>query len=148
MKHVSWDEAAKASEELAQKVAASGFNPEFIVGITLGGLIPLTLIAKHLEVSEVLTIYAKSYDKLEQKELVIKYRPNVDLRNKRVLLVDEIADSGETLRAVSKIFVDEYGADLKTAVLVKKNSCPIEPDFWIIPTDEWVAFPWDEKVTA
>jgi uncharacterized protein len=147
MKHISWDEAVEASEALADKVASSGFKPDFIVGITLGGLIPLTLIAKRLALSDVLTIYAKSYNKFEQKELVVKYRPNVDLKNKRVLLVDEIADSGETLRAISKIFTDEYGADLKTAVLVKKNSCPIEPDFWIIPTDEWVAFPWDETIS-
>jgi hypoxanthine phosphoribosyltransferase len=145
MKHLSWDDLTAAADGLAGRVVASDFAPEFLVGITTGGLIPLTFMAKRLGVHDVLTIYAKSYDGQEQKGLEIKYRPAVDLKNRRVLLVDEIADSGATLRAVSKIFAEEYGADLKTLTFVRKNTCTFEPDFWAIPTDEWVVFPWDEK---
>ena len=145
MQKLSWDEVENRADELANKIAASGFAPEFLVGITLGGLIPLTLLAKQLKIKDVLTIHAHSYEKTEKKDLLIKYPPNADLRGKRVLLVDEIADTGETLRAISKILTEEYGAILKTAVLVRKKTCSFTPDFSVIETDAWVVFPWEKS---
>ena len=145
MQEISWGEIEEATERLGTSISSSGFEPEFLIGITLGGLIPLTLLAKQLKIKDVLTIHAHSYEKTEKKDLLIKYPPNADLRGKRVLLVDEIADTGETLRAISKILTEEYGAILKTAVLVRKKTCSFTPDFSVIETDAWVVFPWEKS---
>ncbi len=144
MRTLSWEEIESATEMLAQSVISTDFKPEILFGITLGGLIPLTLLAKKLKIKDVLSIYAHSYDKDTKKDLEIKYPPNADLRGKRVLLVDEIADSGDTLRAVSKILSEEYGAVLKTAVIVRKNACTFPTDFSVILTDDWIVFPWEK----
>lgn len=144
MRKLSWNDIEEAADVLGTQITTSVFRPEILVGITLGGLIPLTLIAKQLKIQEVLTIHAHSYDKKEKKELIIKYPPSADLRGKKVLLIDEIADTGDTLRAISKILTEEYGAVLKTAVLVRKNSCTFATDFSAISTDEWIVFPWEK----
>lgn len=148
MKKLSWDEIEEIMEELASKIKASGFKPDFIVGVTAGGLIPLYYLIKKLgNTSTVLTVTANSYDKDKKKELKISYLPQADLSNKKVLLVDEIAETGDTLEKISQILKKEYKAgELKTATLwVNKDKCKFYPDFFVINNqDEWVVFPWEK----
>lgn len=84
MKKLSWAEIEKIADELANKIRASGFKPDYIIGI-----------------DNVLTITATSCDKDRKKDLKILYLPQVDLSNKKVLLVDEITETGDTLEKIS-----------------------------------------------
>ncbi|MBI5470324.1 hypothetical protein HY968_03355 [Candidatus Kaiserbacteria bacterium] len=145
MKHLSWDEVDAQSRALAEKVRASLFEPDVLIGIATGGLVPLLVLAKQLGVKEVLTIAARSYDKGEQKQLFIGALPDADLAGKRVLVVDEIADSGVTLGKIMSLIQERYTpSELKSAVLyVHGDNCKQYPDIWIEEVKEWVAFPWE-----
>ena len=145
--YLSWREIEQLCVALATKVREGGFAPDYLVGVALGGLVPLTLISRELGVTDVSVIRARSYDtnSHERKELVIDEFPDVDLSGKQVLLVDEIADSGETLKRVSELLRERSHAEvIKTATLVVHAShCSAAPDFSVMKTEEWVVFPWE-----
>ena len=145
MKHLSWDEVDAASRALAEKVRVSGFEPDVLIGIATGGLVPLLILAKKLGIKDVLTITARSYDKGKQKELLIGVFPDADLKGKHVLVVDEIADSGTTFTKIMSLVREHYEPEeLKSAVLyVHSDHCTSYPDFWLEEVKEWVAFPWE-----
>ncbi len=147
MTKLSWEETYKSLDELANKIKASGFEPDYIIGITNGGLIPLYFLIKKLGLKNVLTVSASSYEKQDQKELKITYLPEIDLSRKSVLLVDEIAETGMSLHQVSGAISKKYNLqELKTATLaVNTNKCKFLPDFYVIEEKgEWVVFPWEK----
>lgn len=149
MSKLSWDDVEKITDELADKIKTSNFKPDYIIGITTGGLIPLYFLAKKLDdMDNILTVSATSYDKDRKKNLRILYLPKVDLSNKKVLLVDEIAETGDTLKAISEILINQYKVgELKTVTLgVNKDKCKFYPDFYIVEEKgEWLVFPWEKE---
>lgn len=93
------------------------------------------------------TISARSYAKDKQGSLEIFNLPDINLKGKKVLVVDETADTGATLHAVAELFRKQYEvAELRTAVLVINSAhCKKLPDFHILTVDRWVVFPWERK---
>lgn len=146
LKNLSWKEVDGLAKTLANKITASGFTPECLIGITVGGLVPLALLAKKINIRNTITISAESYEDTKQKKLSITYLPKINLRNKKVLLVDDIADTGNTLREISHILTKRYKArELKTAVfVVNKDHCTFKPDFSVLKEVRWVVFPWEK----
>jgi len=148
-KKFSWEEIDRFADELVSKVQASGFMLDYLVGIAVGGLIPLGLLAKKLDSNAVLTVSASSYNDANQKtgEPTVWNLPTLDLSNKKILIVDEIAETGETLEAVKKVLIEKCNAgDIKTAVLgIHKKKCMIVPDFYIFAEEVWIVFPWEER---
>lgn len=144
----SWEDVEKLSHSLSEKIKRAGFVPDMLIGIAIGGLVPLTLLARDLGVRNVTTITARSYDAQEQKELIITHIPNVDLTAKNVLLVDEIADSGKTQKVLAELLVRDYGVrEVKTATfIINALHCTARPDFYVEETEFWTHFPWEEPV--
>ena len=147
MDNISWEKIAQLIKELADKIKASGFEPDYLIGITVGGFVPLALLAKELDINRVLTASASSYDDAKKRgKLNIMHIPKVDLSDKKVLLVDEIVDSGETLRHISKAIIHDCKiSKLKTATLAISKGCNFKPDFYVLETDRWLVFPWERK---
>lgn len=142
----SWQQIDELAEKLVRTVKASGFKPDYLVGITIGGLVPLALLAKGLDINNVITVSANSYDGKKQKILNIIYLPKIDLSGKKILLVDEIVGTGETLKQISNIFINDYRiGTLKTATMVvSKEGCTFRPDFSVIEVSNWIVFPWEK----
>jgi uncharacterized protein len=148
MKKLSWEQVEKLADRLAAKIKTSDLEADYIIGITAGGLIPLYFLAKKLDIDNILTVSATSYDKDKQKELKITYLPEIDLSNKKLLLVDEITDTGTSLKGVSEAIVQKYHpSELKTATLaVNKERCKFYPDFHAMSEEgEWLVFPWEKE---
>ena len=148
MKKLSWEQTDKGFEELADKIKASGFKPDYIIGITTGGLIPLYFLAKKLNLDNILTVSASSYEKDKQKKLEITYVPDRDLSNKKVLLVDEIVETGVSLKGVVEALTKKCNiGELKTATLaVNEDTCKFFPDFYAVSVHgEWLVFPWEQE---
>lgn len=145
--HISWNKLEKLTADLVRAIQASGFNPDYVIGITMGGLIPLALVAEGLKTKNVAMVSARSYDEKTKKrgKLVISHIPQIRARGKKILLVDEIADTGETFKAVSKLLKEKCGAThIKTAAIVINTvRCKTAPDFSVMKVDRWVVFPWD-----
>lgn len=148
MKKLTWEDVEKVADELAGKIKSSGFQPDCIIGITTGGLIPLYFVAKKLgDVDDIYTATADSYDKDRNKNLRILHIPEVDLTGKKVLLVDDIAESGDSLKGVAEAIRKKCKpADLKVAALgVNTDKAQFYPDFYVVEEKgEWVVFPWEK----
>lgn len=145
--NLSWKQLEHLVKKLAREIHASDWKPQCLIGIIVGGVIPLALLADEFGTKDIATVSARSYSKKRQGKLRITALPEIDLRGKRVLLVDEIADKGTTLKRISEIFVRKYKVrELKTASLVvNRKNCKHWPDYHVLKTDKWVVFPWDKK---
>lgn len=145
-KRLTWRQFHILVRGLAERVESAGFRPDVLVGVTRGGLVPLAILGELMGMKNVATISARSYDGVERGKLNITALPEIDLRGKRVLLVDEITDSGETLKKIAVLVAKHYQtADVKTAVVVTNTAhCTHAPDFSMMETDVWVVFPWQE----
>lgn len=144
---LSWEDIEMLAAQLAREVKVSGFKPDYIVGIAMGGLVPLALVAEKLKIQNAATISARSYDEKTKKrgKLVISHVPRLKASGKKILLIDEIADTGETFRDVSKVLKEKCGSThIKTAaIVVNTTRCRFPPDFSVMNVDRWVVFPWD-----
>src|SRR4051812_27140308 len=121
MRNLSWEEIEQLAKELAAKVTASGFAPDYLFGIAVGGLVPLGLMARELHTQRVATVSAHAYDikTKERGELVISHLPALDVQGASVLLIDEIADSGTTLAHIALALREKCNTgEIKTATLV------------------------------
>ncbi len=143
---ISWEDIEKAVDEIAAKINQTDFKADYIIGIATGGLVPLGLLDKKLGIKNVLTITARSYTGEKQGQLNVSYLPEIDLRGKKILLVDELADTGETLGQISQLLVEKYQPlQLKTATLaINKKNCKLLPDFFVIGSENFVVFPWEK----
>ena len=87
-------------------------------------------------------------EKDNKKEIKITYLPDINLKNKKLLLVDEISSTGFTLKTVAEIIVKKYEpSEIKTATLAtNKNKCQKLPDFYVLSEDdEKIVFPWEKE---
>jgi hypoxanthine phosphoribosyltransferase len=112
-------------------------------------LIPARIFVDLLEVRQLATIQIEFYIGLgETKEQPsLKQALTLPVSGKRVLLVDDIADSGKSLQ-YSNAYLKEQGAsEIKTVTIYYKEKSIIKPDFYQKETDCWVVFPWEAKET-
>ncbi|MDP2648376.1 MAG: phosphoribosyltransferase family protein [bacterium] len=144
-KKISWKKLEALTKTLARAVRASKYKPDYLVGITRGGLVPLALLAEEFDTRNVATFSAHSYAGEKRDEITITSTPSADMRGKRVLLVDEIVDSGETIKHVAALIAKRYHArEVRTAVIVVNTKrASFRPDYCATKTEQWVVFPWE-----
>ena len=142
---LSWDDFADASRGLAEEVLRSGFTPDVVVAIARGGLLLSGSIAYALGTKSCGSINVEFYTDVEQRlEEPVVLAPALDapsLAGKRVLVVDDVSDSGRTLRLVVDI-IRNAGADVRSACLYSKPGTVLEPDHVWRRVDGWITFPW------
>jgi len=142
---LTWDLFGRASRDIARDVIAADFVPEVVVAIARGGLLPAGAIAYGLGVKNCGAINVEFYTGigtvLDAPELLPPELDMTYLNGRRVLLVDDVADSGRTLDLAVRLLV-ERGADVRSAVIYTKPTTIIQPDFSWKNTDLWIDFPW------
>lgn len=143
MRDVGWTESVGMIDMLAGIIQSSGYKPDVLIGITRGGLFSLARLSYKLDVKIIDTIALEFYDKNNKtKDRVEQLMPFhlEDLGNyRRVLVVDDVADTGRTLEYVlSKL----DGKEVRTATLFYKLRSKIRPDYYVEETEEWINFPW------
>ena len=150
---LSWELFGQAQEELAQQIADSDFSPEVLVAVARGGMLPGGALTYSLGVKLTDAINVEFYtDVNETLADPILLAPLLDtdsIRGRRILVVDDVADSGRTLALVLKL-LRGFGAEVRSAVLYTKPRTVVHPYFSWRTTDKWIVFPWSAKppVTA
>ena len=150
---LSWELFGQAQEELAQQIADSDFSPEVLVAVARGGMLPGGALTYSLGVKLTDAINVEFYtDVNETLADPILLAPLLDtdsIRGRRILVVDDVADSGRTLALVLKL-LRGFGAEVRSAVLYTKPRTVVQPAFSWRTTDKWIVFPWSAKppVTA
>ncbi|MCR4325395.1 MAG: phosphoribosyltransferase family protein [Patescibacteria group bacterium] len=144
-KKISWKKFEALTRKLAASVRASKYKPDYFVGIARGGLVPLAILAEEFDTRNVATFSAHSYAGEKRGKITITSTPRADMRGKKVLLVDEIVDSGETIRHVAALIAKRYHArEVRTAVIVVNTKrASFAPDYCAMKTGQWVVFPWE-----
>ncbi|MFE6963721.1 phosphoribosyltransferase [Agromyces sp. NPDC057679] len=145
---LDWDQFGEAARSLAGEVLLSGFRPDVVIAIARGGLLLAGAISYALGTKQCGSINVEFYTDIEKvlPEPIV-HPPMLDapaLAGKRVLLVDDVSDSGRTLAKVLDLLT-EVGAEVRTATLYTKSRTILVPDFSYRATDDWIVFPWSSK---
>jgi uncharacterized protein len=133
----------------ATKICASGFKPGIIVGVSRGGWLPARVLSDLLENPNLANVRAEGYVGINETKNYpcLTQSLSMDVTGKSALVVDEVADTGKSIKLVVN-HVRELGAiEVKTAILCYKRCCELKPDYFEKVTDRWVIFPWEAKET-
>jgi hypoxanthine phosphoribosyltransferase len=145
---LTWDLFGSASRELAQLVADDGYVPEMILSIARGGLLVGGALGYALGVKNVYTMNVEFYTGVDERLEVPRILPPapdfVDLEDARILIADDVADTGHTLESVEEFCAGKVG-EVRVAVLYEKSRSLVKCDYVWRRTDRWINFPWSEK---
>ncbi|MGA1361597.1 MAG: phosphoribosyltransferase [Ilumatobacteraceae bacterium] len=145
---MSWEKFGIASRELASQIADSGYDPDIILAIARGGLLAAGALGYALAVKNLYTMNVEFYTGVEERLPVPMILPPVpdlvELRFARVLVVDDVADTGHTLKIVEEFFKGRV-KEVRTAVLYEKPRSVVKCDYAWKKTDLWINFPWSDK---
>jgi hypoxanthine phosphoribosyltransferase len=141
---VEWPLFGELSRALALKVVRS-YDPEIIVGVATAGVVPGAVIAAILDREFHSIVVSRRYQTDTERETPAVFGAvPAAVRGKRVLLVDETCDSGETMRLAVNAVVNGGASEVRTAVAFKTGS--YEPDFHALATESTIVLPWDREV--
>ena len=145
---LSWLEFGSASRELARRIADDGYEPDLILSIARGGLLVGAALGYALDVKNTWTMNVEFYTGVDERldvPMILPPVPDlVDLDAARMLIADDVADTGETLRLV-KDFCAGKVAEVRCAVLYEKPHSAVRCDYVWRRTDRWIDFPWSAR---
>lgn len=140
----NWQMAYDDTYYLYEKIRDSGFQPDIIVAIARGGWVPARLIADFFFIKSTENMKAETYQLIGQTDVEAKITQTISnsIEGKKVLVVDDVADSGATLEAVLQQLHNQNPKELKTAMLYYKPRSSVVPDYFVHTTSAWVLFSW------
>jgi hypoxanthine phosphoribosyltransferase len=141
---VEWPFFGELSRGLALKVSRE-YDPEIVIGIATAGVVPGAVIAAILNREFHSMVVSRRFraDAVRETPAVMSAAPQ-DIRGRRVLIVDETCDSGDTIRLAVAAIVNAGAADVRTAVAFKTGD--FKPDFHALATESTIILPWDREI--
>lgn len=144
---LSWQQFGDSSVELAATITASGYRPNLILAIARGGLFTAGALGYALKVKNLHVMNVEFYTGIDQRlALPVMLPPvpqTVDLSGAKVLIADDVADTGATLELV-RDFCQGKVAEVRTAVIYQKPKSTVDCDYVWKHTDRWIDFPWSD----
>jgi uncharacterized protein len=145
---LTWPDFGRSGRDLAQQVADSGWIPDIILAIARGGLLPAGSLGYALSIKNVFVVSVEYYTGVDERlDFPVMLPPQlnlVDIKDSRVLVVDDVADTGHTLKAVLE-FVGATVNEARTAVIYEKSHSVVKCDYVWRRTDRWIDFPWSDQ---
>lgn len=145
---LSWEQFGTAARELAEQIAADDYQPDIILSIARGGLFVAGSLGYALEVKNLHVTNIEFYTGVDERlpvPIMLPPVPNVvDLSGSRVLVADDVADTGATLKLVRDFCVDHV-ADVRCAVVYEKPQSSVQCEYVWRRTDRWINFPWSTQ---
>ena len=142
---LTWELFGTAGRELAQMVADDGYRPDIILSIARGGLFVAGALGYALDVKNLHVTNVEFYTGVNERlpmPIMLPPLPNViDLSGQKVLVADDVADTGRTLELVHA-FCEGHVAETRTVVIYEKPQSVIKPDYSWRSTEQWIDFPW------
>jgi uncharacterized protein len=145
---LSWPNFGVATRELATQVHEDGYAPDLILSIARGGLLVGAALGYALDVKNTWTMNVEFYTGVEERLAVPMLLPPVpelvDLESARMLIADDVADTGETLELVKNFCAGKVG-EVRCAVLYEKSRSRVSCEYVWRRTDLWIDFPWSAQ---
>lgn len=142
---LTYERFGQATRELAQRIADDGYRPDVVLSIARGGFFLGAGLGYALNVKNAFMMSVEFYTGVDERlavPVVLPPVPNkIDFSGLNVLIADDVADSGETLKLVQDFVAGEVSS-VRSAVLYEKSRSVIKPDYAWRLTDQWIDFPW------
>ena len=151
---ISWQRAYQLSRQLAMKIKTAGFCPDVVVAIARGGYVPARILCDFLDVGNLASMRVVHYGAGASKKNKARITAplNSDVRDLKVLVVDDLIDTGSTLNTTLDHIKNSGASEVKSAALFYKKEASIEPDYHVqkIIKWRWILFQWAaiEDLTA
>jgi hypoxanthine phosphoribosyltransferase len=143
--NLTWELFGTAARELAEQVYADGFRPDLVLAIARGGLFVAGALGYALDVKNLHVMNVEFYtgvdERLDMPVVLPPVPAPVDLAGARVLIADDVADTGATLELVKR-FCSEHVAEVRCAVVYEKPQSIVHAEYVWRRTDRWIDFPW------
>jgi uncharacterized protein len=145
---MSWDDLGTGSRELAEAVVADGYVPDMVLGIARGGLLVGGALGYALGVKNTFTMNVEFYtgvdERLEMPMILPPVPDLVDFQHFKVLIADDVADTGATLELVKQFCAGKV-AEVRCAVLYEKPRSTVRCEYVWRRTSDWITFPWSAE---
>jgi len=143
----TWEQIYKSLLNLADSVRRANFKPDVIVGVSRGGWPPARIMSDLLENPEVANVKAEFYLGVAKTkgEPMITQPVSTSVANKKVLIVDEVADTGNSLRVVQSHLKERGATEVRILTIYYKPLSVVIPDWYEKETSRWIIFPWERK---
>ena len=142
---LTWEDISLHAKSLALKLADKGpvgSNWTGVIAVTTGGLVPACIVARHLGVKNIQTFCISSYDDQSQRKAQIIRQPNDCGDGAGWLVVDDLADKGNTLRIIREHLPKAHFA---TIYAKPEGEDAVDTYIMSVSQNTWLHFPWEEN---
>lgn len=142
----SWESFEEDMKNLSAKILST-FKPDAVVSIATGGWVPARVLKNYIK-ADFFSLGGNSYDDRNNTQGKLEFYQEIEssmIKGKKVLVIDEMCETGVTMKtALEKI--QAFGPkELKSAVIHTKPKSIIKPDFYIwLAGPEWIVYPWEK----
>ena len=144
---LGWPEIQRMCEALASEITGSGYKPDVIVGIARGGWVPARILSDLLGLEHVASMRVEFYTRpgITARKPKLTQKVSTGIRGKRVLLVDDVSDSGYSMKLAYESL--KGAKEVRTATLHYKPQSVFKPEYYIAETIDWIVYPWEARET-
>ncbi|MEV7465887.1 phosphoribosyltransferase [Streptomyces kronopolitis] len=143
--NLTYERFGGAIRELAQTIADDGYEPDVVLSIARGGVFVAGGLAYALDCKNIHLVNVEFYTgvgtTLEMPVMLAPVPNAIDFSDKKVLIADDVADTGKTLKLVHD-FCQGTVAEVRSAVIYEKSQSLVKCEYVWKRTDEWINFPW------
>ena len=146
----TWNQIYDMLLNLAEKIRKDGFKPDLIVGVSRGGWPPARVLSDLMDNPNLANVRAEFYLGVAETkgEPVLTQPVSTSVSGKKVLIVDEVSDTGKSLKLVKEHIIEDGAAKIKVATVYYKPWSIVKPDYYEKETSRWIVFPWEIKETV
>jgi hypoxanthine phosphoribosyltransferase len=146
----TWNQIYDMLLNMATKIRKDKFKPDIIIGVSRGGWPPARVLSDLLDNPNLASVTVEFYVGVaETKRKPTLTQPvSAKIKDKKVLVVDEVTDTGKSLKLVKEYIIKQGVTQVKTATIYYKPWSIIKPDYCEKETSRWIVFPWETKETV
>ena len=145
---LDWVTYGRAARELAQTVADDGYDPDIVLAIARGGLFAAGSLGYALSVKNIYVMNVEFYtgvgERLDVPMMLPPYIDMIEMKDQKVLIADDVADTGKTLELVRNFCLPQV-ADVRCAVIYEKPQSLVKCEYVWKHTERWINFPWSTE---
>ncbi len=143
---ISWARTYELTRRLSLKIFKTAFRPDLVVAIGRGGYVPARIVCDFLEITDLTAIKIEHWGMGAQKHdaALLRFPLNIDASGQKILVVDDVTDTGDTLRTALTYLLQQHPDEVRTAVIQHKTSSSLIPDYYgqKIVKWRWIIYPW------
>ena len=144
---LTWDDVQRLSEKVSDLIKDSGYEPDIMIAISRGGFDPARIMSDQLNIRKLASLQIIYYTGLNTRmdEPEVLFPLNAQIEGLKVLVVDDVSDSGNSLIVVKKYIEEKGASEVKLATLHHKPWSKFMPDFYAEEVDKWIIYPWEPR---